>query len=184
MPDESDETSIEGRRRSESNSCTSEEEDNKAVGIDKLRRTYQRTARWAAGTCRSAPALEKLRWPPWDQRRKAMQEMFAMRVWEDARPASLRELLPSTTAPLLSTRIREKGEVWGRQPHREIGKKCFSVWGPQTISTVHGEMPNESDETSIEGRRRSESNSCTSEEEDSRSGIRRTGWRNKPFMGT
>eukprot|EP00660_Eupelagonema_oceanica_P019463 gene19463-biopygen6390 len=78
-----------------------------------VRRAYNRTARIAVMSERSAPALAKLRWPSWERRRAAARAAFTQKIWVEGEPPSLRELLPEEggSSDGMQTRAMQRGEV-------------------------------------------------------------------------
>jgi ribonuclease HI len=127
----------------------------KAIGV--LRRAYNRSARsaagvkWGRGLGRTQPALRLLRWPVWEDRCRALRECFAMKVWEDGSPSSLRVLLPPADDPsavFLCSRLRERREVRPRPILRAVGRKAFSHWGAVAVSSVIESEPEVSNPSS------------------------------------
>eukprot|EP00660_Eupelagonema_oceanica_P019663 gene19663-biopygen39957 len=103
-----------------------------------VRRAYNRTARIAVMSERSAPALAKLRWPTWERRRTAARAAFTQKIWVEGDPPSLRELLPEAVNPGdgMQTRAMLRGEVPEPAPRNAAGEKAFRIWGPRVINQV------------------------------------------------
>eukprot|EP00660_Eupelagonema_oceanica_P019476 gene19476-biopygen39631 len=62
------------------------------AAVDSLRKAYNRTARMAVRTARSAPARAKLKWPRWGRRRAAARAAFVAKVHAEEEPPVLKEL--------------------------------------------------------------------------------------------
>eukprot|EP00660_Eupelagonema_oceanica_P019048 gene19048-biopygen43094 len=108
-----------------------------------LPKAYHRTARIAARTERSEPALQQLKWPSWERRQTAARAAFAAKVWHEREPMALRDLLPA--APQLPedgmhTRAMLRGEMQEPQPNLVLGSKAFRNWGPRVINQVSGNV--------------------------------------------
>eukprot|EP00660_Eupelagonema_oceanica_P003793 gene3793-biopygen16983 len=103
------------------------------------RRAYHRTARVAARTERSEPALHVLEWPRWERRRAASRAAFAAKVWYEREPAALRDLLPAPPQlpeDRMHTRAMTRKEVEEPQPSLVLGQKAFRYWGPRVLNQV------------------------------------------------
>eukprot|EP00660_Eupelagonema_oceanica_P019759 gene19759-biopygen2698 len=114
-----------------------------AAAVSFYVRAYHRTARIAARTERSEPALQRLEWPTWERRRAAARAAFATKVWHEREPAALRDLLPE--APRLPeegmhTRAMLRGEMQEPQPNLVLGCKAFRIWAPRVINQVSGSV--------------------------------------------
>eukprot|EP00756_Hemistasia_phaeocysticola_P039735 Hpha_TRINITY_DN16829_c3_g4::TRINITY_DN16829_c3_g4_i1::g.152713::m.152713 len=116
----------------------------------RLRRVYNKTARWAAtrgraqNKIRSAPALQKLGWPTWGERREAQEERYTMRVWVHERPAPLRKLLDPTSDDIFqfqSTRLLHRNEEHEPRFTTKVGEKSFSWKGPRVVNKVDSTEP-------------------------------------------
>eukprot|EP00660_Eupelagonema_oceanica_P019370 gene19370-biopygen8999 len=104
-----------------------------------LTRAYHRTARTAARTERSEPALRKLGWSTWERRRAACRAAFVAKVWHEGEPAALRELLPEPPqlpTDGMHTRAALRGEVQEPMCNIALGRKAFSNWGPTELNQV------------------------------------------------
>eukprot|EP00660_Eupelagonema_oceanica_P019637 gene19637-biopygen19147 len=104
-----------------------------------LTRAYHRTARIAARTERSEPALRKLGWCTWERRRAACRAAFAAKVWYEGEPAALRELLPEPPqlpTDGMHTRAALRGELQEPMCNIALGRKAFCNWGPTVLNQV------------------------------------------------
>jgi len=122
-----------------------------------LERAYNRTARLATwrgprdladpverGYGRTTPALELLKWPTWAERRRAITEAFAMKVWVLGQPSGLRGRLPHSVTHTHSTRLRTRPEVRPVERGKtRVSAKAFSQWAPAAITAVLSETPPE-----------------------------------------
>ena len=106
-----------------------------------MKRAYNYTARVVVHTSkgmwkrtvprhRSAPALEKLNWPDWEDKIRATAAARAAKVWHEDTPPALRRLLPE--APILGTTRAATLQLLPEQtPGNQAGYKAFRYWAPQ-----------------------------------------------------
>eukprot|EP00660_Eupelagonema_oceanica_P019384 gene19384-biopygen18710 len=109
------------------------------AAVDSLRKAYNRTARMAVRTARSAPARAKLKWPRWERRRAAACAAFVAKVHAEEEPPVLKELFPATLAESqqgMRTRAATRGDLVEPRSHRAVGEKAFSIWAPRVLNQV------------------------------------------------
>jgi len=125
-----------------------------------LEKAYDTTARlsaykfnkddpgWLSAQCgHTRPALALLGWPTWGDRRRALTEVFAMKVFEDNVPTYLRGLLPPRAALGAETaaRLRLRGGLAPiDRPLYALSAKAFTRWGAEAVSAVFTEEPEHS----------------------------------------
>eukprot|EP00665_Eupelagonemidae_sp_cell47_P003368 gene3368-2078_t len=124
-----------------------------ATAEELVRRAYNRSARMAARTRRSNPALAELGWATWELRRKAVRAAMVTKIWTEKEPECLWELFPPEVKRDMSVKSMRLGEL---EETRELvknsmGQKAFRVWAPRLYNeVVSGELADEIEEEAEE----------------------------------
>eukprot|EP00663_Eupelagonemidae_sp_cell21sb_P012518 gene12518-biopygen7589 len=85
-------------------------------------------------TERSAPALEKLGWPKWDDMQEKRRVDFVTKIFKTGEPEVLKDRFPSALKGDMVTRAMTRGELWEPPAAPGIGEKPFGVWAPRVYN--------------------------------------------------
>ena len=105
-----------------------------------VERAYNRTARMAARTQRSRPALEQLKWPTWEEKRESALKKFVNGVYERKQPEALFERFPKPQQGAAETRAMKRGELEEPGTRTYIGEKSFSIWAARVLNESKREV--------------------------------------------
>ena len=112
------------------------------TATDILDRAYNRTARMAAKSERSAPALEKLKWDQWEERKDKRQKTFVTKIYERKEPEILYKRIPGKLQGSMQTRAMARGELEEPGAKLEIGEQAFGIWAPRLLNEIKREQWN------------------------------------------
>eukprot|EP00662_Eupelagonemidae_sp_cell21_P015808 gene15808-biopygen88115 len=102
-----------------------------------VQRAYNRTARIATRLERSEPALTRLGWPKWEEKRASIRQALVCKIWNDEEPKCLRELLPEQDNRQTGrSRADARGEIDTLSFRPGVGGKAFRSWGPEEYNAV------------------------------------------------
>jgi hypothetical protein len=97
---------------------------------------YKRSARLAAGTRRTAPALKRLKWDKWFKRRSAKRVALVMRIKERHEPEALWGLFLGPVQREVQLRCMTAGEIEENRARTSGGTKALSFWAPEIHNQV------------------------------------------------